>query len=183
MSIGLIVVITFGVIWTVWTLAAYIRLVRLRNSIARAFSVLIEHLKERHTLIDTQTSVQIDMPPALKHAAETVLIAKRHACASCNVAAPRSLVAGPVRQMALAEEALGQALSHWQHQLRGTTWADQSTKFIELQTHIDAAQQTYNAAAQAYHDALQPLPTAVIANLFCFDPVSVLVLRTPRHAH
>jgi LemA protein len=183
MSIGLIVVITFSVIWTVWTLAAYVRLVRLRNTIAQAFSALVAQLKERQRLIETQVCVQIDMPPTLKQAAEAVLIANRHAKTSCEVAAPRSLMAGPVRQMALAEEALVQVLSHWQRQLDGTAWADQTASFIRLQLQIDTARQTYNAAAQAYHDALQPLPTAVIANLFRFDPVSVLVLRTPRHAH
>ncbi len=196
MSTGLIVVITFGVIWTVWTLAAYIRLVRLRNAIARAFSVLVARIKERHTLIEVlsagiQTSLQTgtdatDMPAmstALKQATEAMLAAHRHACASCAVAAPRSLMAGPVRQMALAEDALGQALSHWQDQLVQTPWADQAIPLMDVQTRIDAARQAYNAAAHAYHEALQPLPTAVIANLFRFDPVSVLVLRTPRHVH
>jgi LemA protein len=182
MSIGLIVVITFGVIWGLWTLAAYVRLVRLRDGIARAFSVLVGQLKERHALADTLVHVHADMPLALKHATDAVLIAHRHASASCEVAAPRSLVAGPVRQMALAEESLGHALSHWQRHLSGTTWADQAEPFIVLQTRIDAAQQAYNTAALAYHDALQPLPTAVIANLFHFDPVSVMVLRTTRHA-
>ncbi|MEX8497212.1 MAG: hypothetical protein AB3X41_07555 [Leptothrix ochracea] len=183
MSTGLIVVITFGVIWTFWTLAAYIRLVRLRNAIAQAFAGLIAQLQERHTLVDTIVRVNAEMPAPIQQATETVLAAHRHAWASCQVAAPRSLVAGPVRQMDLAEGALSQALVHWQEQLGGSSWVEQVTPFIALQTRIHAAQQAYNAAASAYHDALQPLPTAVIANLFRFDPVSVLVLRTPRHAH
>ena len=185
MIIGQTVAVAVLAMLAFWMLASYNRLVRLRNDIAQALTALVQPLRERHALAAALAeSARTVLPTGdEREAIEPVLSAVRQAAMTCRMAVPRPLLAGPVRQLAMSEDALDQALQKLLGGLPIPVSADlveQRGQLGQLQWRIEQAQQHYNQLVVQYHESLRHFPTTLIASTFHFDQVSLLALRPGR---
>lgn len=185
MIIGQTVAVAVLAMLAFWMLAAYNRLVRLRTDIAQALTALIQPLRERHALAAAlaESARTLAVAADERETIEPILVAVRQAAMTCRMVVPRPLLAGPVRQLVMSEDALDLALLRLLNNLPIPVSADLVDQRIQLgllQIRIEQAQQQYNQLVTQYHASLRHFPTTLIASAFHFDQVSLLALRPGR---
>jgi LemA protein len=185
MIIGQTVAVAVLAMLAFWVLAAYNRLVHLRTDIAQALAELIQPLRERHVLAAAlaESARAVLAPGDERVMIEPILAGVRQAAMTCRMVVPRPLLAGPVRQLAMAEDALDQSLQKLLNSLSipmSADLADQRRQLGTVQVRIDQALRQYNRVAIQYHESLRHFPTTLIASTLHFDQVSLLALRPGR---
>ena len=164
--VGVAVVAVFGL----YFVAAYNRLVGLRNQVANAWNQIDVQLKRRHDLIPNLVET---VKGAMSHERETleaVIAARGRAVASAPAGSAAPPTADVVRQTAAAEGALSGALGR----LLAVVESYPQLKAIEnvssLQEEITStenkitfARQLYNDQATAYNTAQQEFPSNMVA--------------------
>src|SRR5918911_3247994 len=144
----------------------YNRLVRLRNRVENAWAQVDVQLQRRHDLI-----------PNLVETVEGYAGHERSTFEEVTAARASAQQARTVEQHAEAENVLTAALGRLfavaeaYPQLRATENFQQlQSELEETEDKIAVARQLYNDAVLTYDNALQTVPTNVVAGLFHFQP-------------
>jgi LemA protein len=161
-----IVIIVVVLLVAVFLVAMYNRLVRLRNSSENAWAQVDVQLKRRHDLI-----------PNLVETVKGYASHERGVFEDVTKARTAAQQAQGVEQQAQAEGALTAALGRLfavaeaYPQLRATENFQQlQSQLTDTEQAIAGARQAYNDTVLSYDNALQTVPTSVIAGLFHFRP-------------
>jgi len=166
MLIALIVVLVVVVLALLFFVVLYNRLVRLRNACQNAWAQVDVQLKRRHDLI-----------PNLIESVKGYAAHERgtfEAVTEARTAAQKAQ--GPAEQ-AQAENILTQALgklfavAEAYPQLRATENFQQlQAQLAETEDKIQVSRQVYNDTTLTYNNAIQTVPTNVVAGMFNFQP-------------
>jgi LemA protein len=161
-----IVIVAVVVLLLLWLVAMFNKLVRLRNRAENAWAQIDVQLRKRHDLIPNLVET---VKGYAAHERETF-----EAVTQARVAAQQAQ--GPAQQ-AVAENALTAALGRLfavaeaYPQLRATENFQQlQAQLSDVESNIAVARQVYNDTVLSYENALETVPTSIIAGLFNFRP-------------
>lgn len=165
-----------------WMVAAYNRLVRLRNSTVNALAQIDVQLKRRYELIPNLVEVARKY---LQHESDTLqaVIAARNQAdglrqkwqggsgASAETAqalqmAERSVQSGLGRLFALAES--------YPELKADATLRDLSDELAHTENRVSFSRQAYNDAVMAFNTAMQSFPVNLVSGLLGFQPQAML---------
>jgi LemA protein len=159
---GVLLILVLAVI--IWAVAAYNRLIRLRNQADASWAQIDVQLKRRYDLIPNLVRTVQGYAAYERNTLEAVVAARGNAM---NL----SQGAGPARR-ADAENMLSQALGRLMAVAEAYPDLKANQNFaalhVELTTTEDKiayARQFFTGAVQSYNDAVQSLPTNLIAGL------------------
>ena len=162
----LIVVIVVVVLLVGILIALYNRLVRLRNRAENAWAQVDVQLRRRYDLI-----------PNLVEAVKGYAAHERETFAEVTRARTAAQQAQGVQEQAQAENLLTQAIGRLfavaeaYPQLRATENFQQlQAQLAETEQKIAISRQVYNDAVLTYDNALETVPTNVVAGIFNFEP-------------
>ena len=167
MGIVIVIVIIAVVLLLVFLLVSmYNRLVRLRNRSENAWAQVDVQLKRRHDLI-----------PNLVETVKGYAAHERGTFDEVTAARTAAQQAQGPQAQAAAENVLTQALGRLfavaenYPQLRGTENFQQlQAQLSETEQNIAIARQVYNDTVLTYDNALETVPTSIIAGIFNFRP-------------
>ncbi len=168
----------FGVLAAIlvfWGIGAYNRLMRLRNAIGEAYTLLDQHLSQR---AEVCTALVVRLRPLLgseQATFDTLDSAQTEAQAAAQTTRLRPYSGDPVAALAVASAvhaaALARLMSLLEHQaeLREQAGIDamvDDLKLIERQRAF--ARQVFNMAVTQYNEAARQFPTRILASLYGF---------------
>jgi LemA protein len=172
----LLVVLVIG-----FVISAYNGLVALRNRYKNAFAQIDVQLKRRHDLIPNLVETAKGY---LKHERETleaVIAARNVAVSAAGRAAASPGEAGPMRELAAAEGALGGVLGRLFALAEAYPDLKANQNMLALQEELSStenkiafARQAFNDAVMAYNTQREVFPSNVVAGLFNFGPAELL---------
>jgi len=162
----LVVTVVVAVVVLGWIVAAYNGLVRRRNAVTNAWSQVDVQLKRRYDLV-----------PNLVETVRGYAAHERQTFDSVTAARAAAVAAqGPVEQ-AKAENALSTtlrslfAVSEAYPQLQASrNFSELQAELSDTENRIAYARQYYNDAVLTYNNAVQTVPTNVVAGLGGFTP-------------
>jgi len=167
--VGLVIGIVIAAVVVVIALvlvSLYNRLVRLRNRSENAWAQVDVQLRKRYDLI-----------PNLVETVKGYAAHERQTFEAVTQARTRAEQAQGIQEQAQAENALTAALGRLfavaeaYPQLRATENFQQlQAQLADVEQNIAVARQVYNDTVLSYDNALQTVPTNVIAGLFNFRP-------------
>lgn len=179
MELLIVVIIVAAVIGLAVVL--YNRLVRLRNSYTNAFAQIDVQLKRRHDLIPRLVESVKGYMAHERETLEAVVQARDHAERS------RAQLGGSVgdstamARLGQAEGALGSALGRLFALSEAYPDLKASANFLQFQEELTSTEnrvaysrQAYNDAAMTYNNAVESVPSNIIAGQFGFRPVGML---------
>ena len=161
-----VIVTAIVVLLLLVVVAMYNRLVRLRNRTENSWSQVDVQLKRRSDLI-----------PNLVEAVKGYAAHEKEVFENVTAARTAAQQAQGVQQAAEAQNMLSQALGRLfavaeaYPQLRATENFQQlQAQLAETEDKIAVSRQVYNDTVLSYGNALQTVPTSIIAGLFHFQP-------------
>jgi LemA protein len=169
-----VAVIGFGVI-------LYNRLVRLRNAYGNAFAQIDVQLKRRHDLIPRLVESVKGYMAHERETLEAVIQARNHAERSREQLGGAVGDAAAMAQLGQAEGALGSTLGRLFALSEAYPDLKASTNFLQFQEELTSTEnrvaysrQAYNDAAMTYNNAVESVPSNLIARQFGFQRVGML---------
>ena len=152
-----------------WIVGAYNRLVNLRSDLVARFAVVDERHRQRQALLEGQLEL---LSGALASAAPR-LDALRAACRQAETAREHARARpggeSAVTSLRVAEEILADARSRLPVQsVVGTDLPDLNARLATSDTALAFARAEFNAAVDAYNEAMRQFPTVLVARLFNF---------------
>jgi LemA protein len=170
-----IVVIVIVVVLAAILIALYNRLVRLRNRAENAWAQVDVQLRRRYDLI-----------PNLVETVKGYAAHERQTFEEVTRARTAAQQAQNVQQQAEAENMLTQAIgrlfavAEQYPQLRATeNFQELQAQLAETEQKIAVSRQIYNDAVLTYDNALQTVPTNMVAGLFNFQPREYFEVEEP----
>lgn len=164
-----------------WAIAAYNRLVRLRNRIANAFGQIDVQLKRRHDLVPNLVEVARGY---LQHEAATlqaVVAARGQAQGAASAARAAPTDARALGALALAEGALGGSLGRlmvvaeaYPALKADAAMQSLSEELTSTENRIGFARQAFNDQALEFNNEATQFPVLVVARLLGFAPAPML---------
>jgi LemA protein len=161
-----VIIIAVVVVLLLILVGMYNKLVRLRNRCQNAWAQVDVQLRKRYDLI-----------PNLVEAVKGYAAHERGVFEEVTKARSAAQAAQGVQQQAEAENMLSAALGRLfavaeaYPQLRATeNFQALQAQLAEIETQIAVARQVYNDTVLTYGNALQTVPTSVIASMFHFQP-------------
>jgi LemA protein len=161
-----IAIVVVAVLLLLWLAAMFNRLVRLRNRAENAWAQVDVQLRKRYDLI-----------PNLVETVKGYAAHERETFEAVTQARTAAQQAQGVAQQAAAENALTAALGRLfavaenYPQLRATENFQQlQAQLSDVESNIAVARQVYNDTVLSYENALETVPTSVIAGIFNFRP-------------
>ena len=174
-SIAVLAVLVF------WAVGAYNRLIRLKNTIANAFSQIDVQLKRRYDLIPNLVEAAKKYLSHERETLEAVITARNQAKSASDTARARPTNSLAVTTLAVAEQALssslGQlfALNEAYPELKADeTIRDLSEELTSTENKVGFARQAFNDAVLDYNNAQGQFPAVLVARLFSFAPSAML---------
>ena len=164
-----------------WAVGAYNRLVRLKNTIANAFSQVDVHLKRRYELIPLLVDAVEKYLCHDQAALESVTLARNDARHASDAVRSRPSSAKAVTRLSATETALNGALGRLR--VLAESYPELKTDAIieglakaltSTDNKMAFARQTYNDAVRDYNLAQGEFPAVVLARLFGFGPSVML---------
>ena len=165
----------------VWAIAAYNRLVQLRNRIANAFGQIDVQLKRRHDLVPNLVEVARGY---LQHEATTlqaVIAARGQAQGAASAARAAPTDARALGALALAEGALGGSLGRlmvvaeaYPELKADAAMQSLSEELTSTENRIGFARQAFNDQALEFNNEATQFPVLVVARLLGFAPAPML---------
>ena len=165
----------------IWAIAAYNRLVQLRNRIANAFGQIDVQLKRRHDLVPNLVEVARGY---LKHEAatlEAVIQARSQAKSAANAARVAPGSADALGALAVAEGALGGSLGRlmvvaeaYPDLKADATMQSLSEELTSTENRLCFARQAYNDEVLDFNNDAAQFPTLIVARLLGFAPAPML---------
>ena len=164
-----------GAALTFWMVGAYNRLVRLRGDIVRQFAPMDVQFRLRQALLLRQIDA---LAPTLASAGPR-LDALRAACQQADLvgalAKLKPTAADAITSLRVAEGILAEARARLPVQgAPGLDLAGLATQLGATDSTLAFARGQFNAAVQAYNQAVQQFPTLLVAGLFGLHPASTL---------
>ena len=179
--------VTAWVVWLVvvvvgiWAIAAYNRLVQLRNRIANAFGQIDVQLKRRYDLVPNLVEVARGY---LQHEAatlEAVIQARGQAQGAAAAARAAPTSAGAVGALAVAEQALGASLGRlmvvaeaYPDLKADATMQSLSEELTSTENRLGFARQAFNDQALEFNNEATQFPALIVARLLGFTPAPML---------
>lgn len=174
-SIAVLAVLVF------WSVGAYNRLVRLKNTIANAFGQIDVQLKRRYDLIPNLVESAKKYLSHERETLEAVITARNQAKSASDTVRSRPANALAVTTLAVAEQALssslGQlfALNEAYPELKADqTIRDLSEELTSTENKVTFARQAFNDAVLDYNNAQGQFPAVLVARVFSFEPAAML---------
>ena len=165
----------------IWAIAAYNRLVQLRNRIANAFGQIDVQLKRRHDLVPNLVEVARGY---LKHEAatlEAVIQARSQAQSAASAARVAPGSADALGALAVAEGALGGSLGRlmvvaeaYPDLKADATMQSLSEELTSTENRLGFARQAYNDEVLDFNNDAAQFPTLIVARLLGFAPAPML---------
>ncbi|MGB7211943.1 MAG: LemA family protein [Gemmatimonadales bacterium] len=156
---GAILLLVILVVAGLWFVAAYNRLIALKNNVVNAWKQIDVQLKRRHDLI-----------PNLVNTVKGAMNFEKETLEAVTSARTRALGASGVKETAKAEGELTQALgrlfavSEAYPDLKATgNVAQLQEELASTENKISFARQAYNDLATGYNTAQQQFPTSLVA--------------------
>lgn len=184
MSISTFVSIGLGALLVFWSVGAYNRLVRLRNTIGNAFGQIEVQLKQRHDLILRMVDAARKYLSHEQSTLEAVIAAHHRARSAGDAVRGRPTHAGAVTAWADAERALDGRLERlfavaeaYPEFKADPAIHPLSEALTSADSKLGFARQVYNDAVRDYNHAQGQFPALLIARLFGFAP-SVMLRAT-----
>ena len=164
-----------------WMLAAYNRLVRVRNEIVNAFAQIDVQLKRRYDLIPNLVDVARKYVQHERDTLEAVIAARNTAKSAGEAARGKPADAERIGALAGAEGALAGALRQlavvveaYPELKADATLRELSEELGHTENRIAFARQAFNDSVLEYNNAAQQAPTNIVASVFGFKPAAVL---------
>jgi len=176
-------IVTWIVLLTLalWMLAAYNRLVRVRNEIANAFAQIDVQLKRRYDLIPNLVDVARKYVQHERETLEAVIAARNTAKSAGDAARGKPADAERIGALAGAENALAGALRQlavvveaYPELKADVTLRELSEELGHTENRIAFARQAFNDSVLEYNNAAQQAPTNIVAAAFGFKPAAML---------
>ena len=150
--------------------AAYNRLVELRNRYKNAFSQIDVQLKRRYDLIPNLVETAKGYLKHERQTLEAVIVARNQASTAAQRAAATPGDATAMRELAGAETTLGGALGRmfalaeaYPDLKSNTTMNQLSEELSSTENKVAFARQAYNDAVMAYNTGREIFPASIIA--------------------
>ena len=166
MLIGIIVIVVVAAVMSLAVVLMYNRLVRVRNRSENAWAQ-----------VDVQLKRRADLVPNLVEAVKGYASHEQETFDAVTRARAASEQARTVPEQAQAENALSAALGRLlavaeaYPQLRATeNFQNLQNQLAEIEEKLAISRQVYNDTVLTYENALETLPTSVIAGIFHFRP-------------
>jgi len=160
-------ILVFGAIAAV---AAYNRLVELRNRYKNAFSQIDVQLKRRYDLIPNLVETAKGYLRHERQTLEAVIAARNQASSAAQRAAAAPGDAAAIKDLAAAETVLGGALGRmfalaeaYPDLKANTTMNQLSEELSSTENKVAFARQAYNDAVMAYNTGRESFPASLIA--------------------
>ena len=164
-----------------WAVAAYNRLVQLRNRISNAFGQIDVQLKRRHDLVPNLVEVARGY---LQHEAATlqaVIAARGQAQGAATAARAAPTDARALGALAVAEGALGGSLGRlmvvaeaYPDLKADATMQSLSEELSSTENRLGFARQAFNDQALEFNNESMQFPTLIVARLLGFFPAPML---------
>jgi LemA protein len=149
-----------------WTIATYNRLVRLRNRVDAVWADIDVQLKRRHDLV-----------PNLVEVVEAYATHERATFDEVTEARSSAVAAESAEEQAQAENVLSGALARLFATAEAYPDLEAEERFqdlhedlVRLEDTIAFARRAYNLSVQAFNNAVQTVPTNIVAWLVSFPP-------------
>jgi LemA protein len=167
-SVDLAVWLFLGVLAALllWTIATYNKLVRLRNRVDAVWADIDVQLKRRHDLV-----------PNLVEVVEAYATHERATFDEVTEARSAAVAAESAEEQAQAENVLSGALARLFATAEAYPDLEAEERFqdlhedlVRLEDTIASARGAYNLSVQAFNNAVQTVPTNIVAWLVSFTP-------------
>jgi len=181
--VGLIVLGVL-VLVVVMVVAAYNRLVELRNRYKNAFSQIDVQLKRRYDLIPNLVETAKGYLKHERQTLEAVIVARNQASTAAQRAAATPGEPSAMRDLAGAETALGGALGRmfalteaYPDLKSNTTMNQLSEELASTENKVSFARQAYNDAVMAYNTGREVFPVSILAGATGFTEARLFELE------
>ena len=166
MTVPLIIVIAVVVLAILFVVITYNGMIRSRNMVDQGWSGIDVQLKRRHDLIPNLVE---SVKGYAAHEQKTLQDVTDARAAAVSASGPAA--SGPAESV--LSQALGRlvAISEAYPQLRATENFQQlQEQLADVEQNIAVARQVYNDTVLTYDNALETVPTNIVAGLFNFRP-------------
>ncbi len=180
------IVLGLLVLFVLFLIGAYNRLVTSRNGFKNAFAQIDVQLTRRHDLIPNLVETARGY---LKHERETleaVITARNAAVSGLRSAAANPGSAAAVEQLSGVETALNGALGRlfalaeaYPDLKANQTMMQLSEELTSTENKVAFARQAYNDAVMGYNNARETFPSSVVAGMFGFEAAALLQIEAP----
>jgi len=183
---ALIGVVLFLVLFFIYFVSVYNRLVRLRNRYRNAFSQIDVQLKRRYDLIPNLVEVAKGYMKHERETLEAVIKARNQAVSAGQQAAQNPGDPEAMRGLAGAEGALTGALGRLFALFENYPDLKANQNMLALQEELTStenkvafARQAYNDAVMTYNTARESFPASVVANMAGFREAHLFEIEEP----
>ena len=161
----LIVVIAILVVVALWAVATYNRLIGRRNRVDNAWSQVDVQLKRRWDLIPNLVETVKGYASHEQRTFERVVQARNASQAATTPvqqAGAENVLTGALRQLFAIAEAYPELKA-------STNFSELSAQLSETENKVSVARQIYNDSVLTYNNAVQQVPSSIIAGLANFS--------------
>lgn len=181
MSTLLIIIIALAVIFALWAVGIYNRLVQLRNQVNNAWSQIDVQLQRRYDLIPNLVEAVKGYMSYEKGTLEAVINARNTAQAARNaVEQSGGPTSSSIKDLVTADTALRgavtniMALAENYPQLRASENMQQlQEELSSTENKVAFARQAYNDSVMLYNTSQQQFPATLVASTFGHHPVEM----------
>ncbi len=163
---GLVVIVIIALAVLIWGVVAYNRLVRLRNRTDNAWAQIDVQLRRRHDLIPNLVETVKGYASHEQGTLEAVVQARNAAVAAGDIAEKaqaENLLTGALRRLFALAEAYPE--------LRASeNFRSLQEQLAETENKIAVSRQIYNDITLTFNNAVQTVPSNVVASLAGFSP-------------
>src|SRR5271157_4300521 len=184
--VGLAIVIVPVFFVLMWVVAAYNRLVSVRNRYKNAYAQIDVQLKRRYDLIPNLVETAKGYVKHERGTLEAVIAARNAASTANTKAAQNPGDASAMKELSSAETALTGSLSRlfalseaYPDLKANTTMMQLMEELTSTENKVAFARQAYNDSVMAYNTQRETFPTNMIAGSFNFGPAELFVIDKP----
>lgn len=171
---GILIVLGLVLIFVLWAVSLYNRLVRLRNTRENAFADIDVQLKQRHDLV-----------PQLVDAVKGYMKHEEKVLTRITEARANAVKANTIDEKISAEQQLTTALSGLNIAVEAYPDLKANQNFMQLQEEIAdienklaASRRYFNSSTKEHNVAVQSFPSNIIAGMFNFKKETMFDLGT-----
>lgn len=164
-----------------WVVGAHNRLVRLKNSIAKAFGPVDLQLKRRYDLITGLVEVAEKYLQHERATLDDLVTARNRARTASDVVRSRPANAQAVTTLAASEQTLDDSLERlfavahvWPEMKTDEAMRGVRSELANIDNQMAFASHAYNGEVLNYNHAHGQFPVLVVARLFSFVPAATL---------
>ena len=174
------VVLGLVVVFILWLVSLYNRLVRLRNVFKNAFSQIDVQLKRRYDLIPNLVETAKAYMKHERQTLEAVIAARNQAATAVRAAALNPGVPAAMQSLMGAENSLTGALGRlfavaeqYPDLKANQTMAQLMEELTSTENKVAFSRQAYNDAVMTYNTSRETFPAVLFAGAFGFGPATL----------